>query len=239
MTTNSNPLPPSCSTANGHVHGQRNAASHYSTYLPPTTATHPASRAAGSQSRKTKRQHRFRSRARTRRNTSSDHTYTTSPFSCRVHTNQHQSSSPPRGTANRGRFILSTLRWRVHLVKFSFLLQFDRLRTWLVTKTRAHKFTGCLKTHFLRKKPERRQHMFPRGPGSYEAVQQQQQAATATTGGRNGEGEEKRGRIRRLSQSTVRSLKKACNLNSERDELREADRRAMERLDELWRTNEL
>ncbi len=55
---------------------------------------------------------------------------------------------------------------------------------------------------------------------------------------RDGQGK-KGGRLRRLSESTVKSLKKACSLNSERAELREEDRRAMQRLDELWRSEQV
>ena len=41
-------------------------------------------------------------------------------------------------------------------------------------------------------------------------------------------------RIHRLSRSTVRSLKKACHLYTELDELREEDERAMHNIQELW-----
>jgi hypothetical protein len=64
---------------------------------------------------------------------------------------------------------------------------------------------------------------------------------TARKGGSDGgcygrDGKKKTGRVRRISQSTVKSLKKVCSLNSERSDLMEEDRRAMERLDELWRS---
>lgn len=69
--------------------------------------------------------------------------------------------------------------------------------------------------------------------------QQNEAKAKKTAGASGGGGEEKIGKIRRLSKSTVKSLKKACSLNSEKSELKAADRRAMERLEELWRTREV
>jgi hypothetical protein len=51
---------------------------------------------------------------------------------------------------------------------------------------------------------------------------------------RKEEGEATVNWIRRLSRSTVRSLKKACHLYTEMDELREEDERARDHLQELW-----
>lgn len=226
----------SCSAAaNGHDHHRRAAASPKSTCLPGITATKPTPRGADSRPRTKERQRIFRARAR--HNTSSNHTCSVSPLSCHPDTNQHHRSSPPPGIASRCKLLFSNLRWQIHLLKFNFLLQFDRLQTWLSAKVRRHRFTSWLKTHFARKELERHR-LFPKGPSSCKTAQQHQ-APSVTDNGGPGISEDKRSKIRRLSQSTVRSLKKACSLNSERDELREADRRAMERLDELWRARDV
>ncbi len=226
-------------TTNGSTWSRRSAASNPSTHLPAAmNATRPSSSEAGSRTRINKKG--YRTRSYTRRNTSSNYTYTASPFSCRLPTNQHQRSPPSEGISGRCRSLLSTLRWKIHLLKFDLLLQLGRLRNWLSAKFPAsHNLSRWLKVNVLRKKPEPRRPFFPRNLSSYDAAQQQQAATTTSRSGINvSGGEEKKGRIRRLSQSTMKSLKKACSLNSERDELREADRRAMERLDELWRSRE-
>jgi hypothetical protein len=140
------------------------------------------------------------------------------------------------------------LRRQLHLLKFNLLLRLGHLRTWLSAKLRAQKPAHCLRMHNILRstKPEEpRRPFFSRGPTNYETSQREQRAAAATMtarksgsdGGCYGRDEkEKTGRVRRISQSTVKSLKKVCSLNSERSDLMEEDRRAMERLDELWRS---
>lgn len=167
------------------------------------------------------------------------YTYTASPFSAQL-----PNTKPPtlQGIPARFRSLLSKLRHKLHLLKFSFLFQASRLRRWLQAKLHTQQSSGWLKLHILRQKPEPRRPFFPRGPTTYEVLLQEQEQERAKEMARKsgfGSGEEIKDRIRRLSQSTVRSLKKACSLNSERDELREEDRRAMERLDELWRSRDV
>lgn len=188
---------------------------------------------------RTHTQPRSRPRPYTRRTTSSNrpYIYTASSYSSPLplptqQQRQHQRQAP-RTLSSRCKHFLSSLRRKLHLLKFSFLLQVRRLRSWLSAKLGAQRYGQWLKNH---KTQSRRAFV----PSSYRDAQQQHEAkAKKSSVGGAGAGEEKTGRIRRLSQSTVKSLKKACSLNSERSELRQEDRRAMERLDELWRTREV
>ena len=217
MSTSVNPYEQSRSTTNRFVCSQR-----------------PKAYSSRSKSCATRKHHRIRPHMR--HNASSKYASTAPPFSHPRPATQHQRSKPPHSILVKCKALFSSLRWKIHLLKFSFLLQLSRLRTWLFTKFRVQKLTRWWRIHILRRKPEPRRPLFPRGPSSYQA---QQQAAMASRTESGGKGEEKKGKIRRLSQSTVKNLKKACSLNSERDELREEDRRAMKRLDELWRTREI
>jgi hypothetical protein len=134
---------------------------------------------------------------------------------------------------SRCRSAFTSLRRQVHLIKFNILLDLGRFRTWFSAKLHSSRLIRWLNNHILcqKKKPEPRRPLFRRGG----------EPATSRSGsaGTSSGGDEKKGRIRRLSQSTVKSLKKACSLNSERSELKEEDRRAMERLEELWRTRDV
>lgn len=181
-----------------------------------------------------------RPRPRTRHTTSSNraYTYTASSFSSPHPSQQwqqgHLPPQPRRSISSRCEHFLSTLRRKLHLLKFSFLLQVGRWRSWLSAKVGGRGYREWLKSHVLRMKTaQSTRPTFGRGG---DAHWRQNETKARKTGGGD---EEKTGKIRRLSQSTVKSLKKACSLNSEKSELRAEDRRAMERLDELWRTREV
>jgi hypothetical protein len=189
-----------------------------------------------SRPRVAQKHHGIRSYKR-RRNASSHYTYTASPFSCSLPT-QRGPHSPPQSISARCKSLFARIRRRIHIWKFGVLLDIDRFRAWLSKKLDPGNMVKWLKIHILRKKPEPIRPYVPRGPPSYEAIQKQQAAMASMTSSSNGSGDEKKGRMRRLSQSTIKSLKKACSLNSERDELRAEDRRAMQRLEELWTTRD-
>jgi hypothetical protein len=201
----------------------------------------------GSRPRSTKMHHRVRSRIRSRtrsrgrRNNLSPNGYPAYPFTCRLQPVRHKQRPPlPKGIKARCKFLLSALRRKLHVLKFDFLIHVDVFRRWVSAKLGLPKAVRWFNNNILLKKPELRRPFFPRGRTSCEEAQYQRVAGTATSrSGSNGShGEEMKVRIRRLSHSTVRSLKKACNLSTERDDLREEDRRAMERLEELWRTRD-
>jgi hypothetical protein len=241
-STSFNPSAGSGSTTTRPLFSRKPTRPNRLTHPPAMRATNPqpSSRATGSRSRSRPRipKKRHHIRPHKRRTTSSHYTLTPSPFTSYFPPVQDARTPPPRGVSARCKFLLSTLRRKLHLINFDFLMQLSRFRVWISAKLKLHKLMPWLKTHILRVEPEPRRPFFPRGPSYCEGLHQQQQASRSGSKGSGSGGEEKKGRIRRLSQSTVKSLKKVCSLNSERDELREEDRRAMERLDELWRTRE-
>ncbi|KAF7510236.1 hypothetical protein GJ744_006932 [Endocarpon pusillum] len=224
------------------------------TYIEATThATHTTSRKAEKGSRprsciNKKNCRRMRPHTRRNRSTTSKqpYVYTATPFTNHIPSVQHhaQHTQPPRNIPDRCKAFLKALRRKLHLLKFSFLMQFDRFRIWLSHKSKINlsKLSEWLETHILRSKPEpARRPPFPYCPNSCNAatIAASRNGSNGSGGSGGGDGEGKRGgRLRRLSESTVKSLKKACSLNSERDELREEDRRAMRRLDELWRSGD-
>jgi hypothetical protein len=246
-------------TVGRSVHDERPAASVTLPHIPVLTANQPPSRSPGRRSRPriTKNHnHQHHNPRRTCRNSSSNHTstYTASPFSRHHLSPDHQQQArprPPHTFFSRVKSLFFMLRRQIHLLKFNLLLRFGHLRTWLSAKLRPQKPARCLRTHNIIRstKPEEpRRPFFSRGPSNYETSQRGQRAAAATMtarkGGSNdgdygGDEKQKTGRMRRISQSTVKSLKKACSLNSERSDLMQEDRRAMERLDELWRSREV
>ena len=194
-----------------------------------------------------KNRHRIRPHTRRRnRSTTSKkpYVYTATPFTNHLPSIQHQAqhTQPPRGIPGRCKTFLKALRRKFHLLKFSFLLQLDRFRIWLSRKFKANfsKLSEWLGTHIPHSRPEpATRPLYPHCPSSCDAAMIAASRNGGNGSGGAGEGEGKRGgRLRRLSESTVKSLKKACSLNSERDELREEDRRAMRRLDELWRSGD-
>jgi hypothetical protein len=110
---------------------------------------------------------------------------------------------------------------------------------WLIAKLHLVQLNRWLKQSILRRKPEVRRPFFPRGPTCYEQllIDRAAEAERERCGKHRSVGEIGE-RIRRLSFSTVRSVKKACHLSCERDDLREEDRRAMLRLEVLWNSKD-
>ncbi len=179
---------------------------------------------------------------RNRTNTSNyPYIYTATPFTTRLPASQR--TQPPRSISGRCKTLVKAVRRKLHLLKFSFLLRFDRFRTWFSRKLKQN-FSGLgewLDVHIPRRTPEpARRPLFQHCPNSCDAAMRaaSRNGSNGIDGTRTSQGK-KGGRLRRLSESTVRSLKKVCTLNSERFELREQDRRAMMRLDELWRSEEV